>query len=206
MMRAIYEGAQSVIVWLGEEAPGSALAMGLIRTWAVHKETLVNDLKGFLLEHPASFKRRSWKAMRELFFRPWWYRVWVYQEIAVSRNAFFVCGRDMLHWGDWLFATLNWVYLSKPDVLPLLDAQHRELIITRSLVEVLVSRMLIHRFSKFVGGEDNLRYFDLLYLLEITRHLDATDPRDKIYALLGVDEVQDISIDPDYTKSTSEVY
>jgi hypothetical protein len=32
IMRAIYEGAQSVIVWLGEEVPGSALAMGLIQT------------------------------------------------------------------------------------------------------------------------------------------------------------------------------
>jgi hypothetical protein len=31
MMRAIYEGALSVVVWLGEEASGSALAMGLIR-------------------------------------------------------------------------------------------------------------------------------------------------------------------------------
>jgi hypothetical protein len=125
---------------------------------------------------------------------------------VVSRDAIFVCGPDMLHWKDWLFATLNWVYLSKPDVLPLLDAQHRELLITESWVEVLVSRMFVHRFSKSLGGEDTLRCFDLLYLVELTRDHGATDPRDKIYALLGVDEVHDISIDPDYTKSTSEVY
>jgi hypothetical protein len=66
--------------------------------------------------------------------------------------------------------------------------------------------MFVHRFSKYPGEEYNLRNFDLPYLVELTNDLDATDPRDKIYALLGVDEVQDISIDPGYTKSTSEVY
>jgi hypothetical protein len=206
MMRAIYEGAQSVAIWLGELAAGSALAMGSIRTWAVRKQHLVDDLKGFLLEHPASFKPRSWKAMDALFLRPWWYRVWVYQEIVVSRDAIFVCGPDFLHWKYWLFAIINWNYLSKPDILPLLDAQHRKLLTAKRSINLLVSRMLVHRFVKFPGQEDVWRHFDLLHLAELTQNLDATDPRDKIYALLGVDEVQDIYIDPDYTKSTSEVY
>lgn len=47
---------------------------------------------------------------------------------------------------------------------------------------------------------------DLSTLLKSTTHLDSTDPRDKIYLLLGVDEAKDITIEPDYTKSTVEVY
>jgi hypothetical protein len=45
-----------------------------------------------------------------------------------------------------------------------------------------------------------------MYLVDVTESLNATDPRDEIYALLGVYEVRDIFIDPDYTKSTLEVY
>jgi hypothetical protein len=96
--------------------------------------------------------------------------------------------------------------LSTPDVVSLLDEHHRELVLLRGSVPV--SRMLIHRASKLLEqpGEDSFRPFGLLLLVELTRDLEATDSRDKVYALLGVDEVQDIFIDPDYTKSTSEVY
>jgi hypothetical protein len=163
----------------------------------------VTDLKGFLSEHPTSFKRRPWEAMEALFLRPWWYRVWVYQEIVVSREATFVCGQDTLDWKNMFLAIPNMWYLSKPDVLPLLDEHHGELVHRKSWFQA--STMLNHRSAK-LPGVDILRQFDLLYLVEITKGFDATDPRDKIYALLGVDEVQDIPIDPDYTKSTLEVY
>jgi hypothetical protein len=124
MMRAIYESARGVVVWLGEEACGSALGMDLIRIWAVPQQILVDYLNSFLSEHPAAFKRCSWEAMEALFDRPWWDRVWVYQEIMVSRDAFFVCGQDILDWKDFLYAILNCKYLSQPDIFPLLEGEH----------------------------------------------------------------------------------
>ncbi|PMD21710.1 HET-domain-containing protein, partial [Hyaloscypha hepaticicola] len=63
MMRNIYEGANEVSVWLGEAAQGSM----------------------DFLKQPALFGQRSWKAIRDLFLRAWWNRVWIYQEIVVSR-------------------------------------------------------------------------------------------------------------------------
>jgi hypothetical protein len=34
--------------------------------------------------------------MQELFTRPWWSRVWVLQELVVSRKAEFACGKERL--------------------------------------------------------------------------------------------------------------
>ncbi len=65
--------------------------------------------------------------------------------------------------------------------------------------------MLLHWESKRTGSRI-LKNYCLLTLLFHTRYKLATDPRDKIYALLGVDGIGDIAVMPDYTISTSTVY
>src|SRR5437016_10532826 len=65
--------------------------------------------------------------------------------------------------------------------------------------------MLQHCLAKQLGHH-RLKSIDLPFMLELTKPLESTDPRDKIYALLGVDEVKDIILVPDYTKSISQVY
>jgi hypothetical protein len=50
------------------------------------------------------------------------------------------------------------------------------------------------------------RGYDLIDLIYRTKHLKSTDPRDKIYALLGLDESGDISVSPNYDDSISKVY
>jgi hypothetical protein len=43
-------------------------------------------------------------------------------------------------------------------------------------------------------------------LLIVTRHYEATDPRNKIYAILGLATSGYDGLQPDYTLSASEVY
>jgi hypothetical protein len=207
MMRNIYEGANEVSVWLGEAAQGSALAMALIRLWStVLCSTLAEDVKEYFLEQPALFAKRSWEATNNLLCRAWWDRVWVYQEIVVSRKAMFICGADILDCDQLFVAILNWLYLSSeasPENLQLIGNLHRSLISRRSFAET--SSMLLHRESKRTGHE-GLKNYSLTALVSITRYKPATDPRDKIYALLGVDGVGDIAVMPDYTISTSTAY
>lgn len=202
MMRNIYEGANEVSVWLGEAAEGSALAIGLIRLWStVLLQTQAEDVQGCFLKQPALFEKRSWEAANNLFRRAWWYRVWVYQEVVVSRKAMFVCGGDILDSNQLSVAIRNWVYLSIPRNLHLLGN------LDRSLLQPPIGPhfMLLHRDSKLTRGEI-LEDHCLLTLLCHTREKLATDPRDKIYALLGVDGIGDIAVMPDYTISTSTVY
>ena len=47
---------------------------------------------------------------------------------------------------------------------------------------------------------------DLPYLLPITQPFKATNLRDKLYALLKINEARDVIVVPDYSKTVSEVY
>jgi len=201
MMRNIFEGANEVSVWLGEAAEGSALAMGLIRLWST--ETLAEDWKRHFLKEPGLSDKRSWEATIKLLRRAWWGRVWVYQEFVVSRNALFVCGEDILDCHQLTMAIYNWLCLSTLETLHLFGNLVYSLILRRQSVET--GSMFLHRQWKRIGNKD-LKDYSLISLVFTTRNKLATDPRDKIYALLGVDEVGDIAVMPDYTISTSTVY
>lgn len=54
--------------------------------------------------------------------------------------------------------------------------------------------------------DDDFKPMDLLTLLRWTSDMKATDPKDKLYALLGVDKVRDITVLPNYNDTKSTVY
>lgn len=81
-MGHIYRAASGVIVWLGEESPGSSAAMELPRKIKRHWSSL--------LENPSELTDRrktpsqcdrwgegAWPAFVALLARPWWRRLWV---------------------------------------------------------------------------------------------------------------------------------
>ncbi|KAH8655062.1 heterokaryon incompatibility protein-domain-containing protein, partial [Tricladium varicosporioides] len=68
MMYDIYERAQHVIMWLGEETASSQEAMSLV---------LQCD----------PFNPTRWNALSSLIERPYWGRVWIVQEIVSASSA-----------------------------------------------------------------------------------------------------------------------
>jgi len=88
MMGDIYSVAINVVVWLGEEADNSDLvppfAQLLIDILLPLEEALqieAEDLTRFGLPPPTD---RHWKALRDLFSRPWFSRKWIIQEFAMA--------------------------------------------------------------------------------------------------------------------------
>jgi hypothetical protein len=73
MMRNIYQRAKLVIAWLGEEGNMDYLAFQLM--------DLLNDRF-----HP------SWKALCGFLTRPFFFRVWIIQEILVAKECIFQFG------------------------------------------------------------------------------------------------------------------
>ncbi len=64
----------------------------------------------------------------------------------------------------------------------------------------------LRKIKKQLGkSDDQVQKCDLLVLLRRTWMLKATDPRDKLFALLGMDEKGDVIVVPDYEASESEV-
>ncbi|KAF1978376.1 heterokaryon incompatibility, partial [Bimuria novae-zelandiae CBS 107.79] len=97
-MADIYRQAFDVVVWLGPEADESWKALKLIE---ILSDSWEKDQGKWLREYLDSdenslFKLRPpnepsligcWHALRNLMFRPYWKRVWIIQELVVSRNS-----------------------------------------------------------------------------------------------------------------------
>ena len=158
--------------------------------------------------------------MVKFFARPWWGRIWVLQEVALSDNVIFACGKLEISRRRMIAAmsayVALWTVLTKTfrrDKWSMTPYQHQ-----------LIMSLFHHRPSIMLRSSTIHRYgqFPLSALLRLTcvgtinqrRHgphnLDSTDPRDKIFALLGLafdrEDLRKRGIVPDYTKECAEIY
>jgi hypothetical protein len=209
LMRDIYERAEKTIVWLGEAAENSELAIDLINAWADASE----DFDAFLRHCPFAFEEKNWEAVKKLLERPWWTRVWVYQEFIVSKQVFFLCGPESMSSQIFRSARSSWNWFcSTSSAMDKVDRKNALMVQMAEFgsVDQLdwqrilydLRRVRIRRNQSY----DDVPRMDLLALLSFTSHLEATDPKDKLYALLGVDDVRDVTVIPNYSHSESKIY
>jgi hypothetical protein len=89
-MRLIFERASMVAVWIGPEAANSKLAFKLVRDLAdcprEHLSALITD--------PS--RAEQIKALRQLYYREYWWRIWVVQEVVVAKNATIYCREESI--------------------------------------------------------------------------------------------------------------
>lgn len=191
LMRKIYESAKRVQIWLGEEDKYTTLAysfLELLAPWG--QERLAAgiearnwmELDGRLKTQNVSHaeERRAWRALYALFERPWFQRIWVIQELAVCPQATMLCGRHSIAW-------------EKVEM-----ANHMS---DRILAEGL-SRLITERNDWQQGDRE-----DLVHLL--VKHLgaQATNPKDKLYALAGIAEsLSEYGLEIDYAIGVEKVF
>ncbi|RYP49403.1 hypothetical protein DL769_011073 [Monosporascus sp. CRB-8-3] len=225
MMRDIYSSAERVIIWLGEEDDEMDVFdyLPLLATQS-HRQGI--DAKQD--QHLVDLMGRCSGFFSGLTDRrPWFSRVWIIQELAMARqDPLVVCGRK----------SVSWSILTKACSF-VVGAISTEIGMVRRKGQQSGSRKLP---GGGLGGEDpeepgegdievfakiKIDVLDDLYttirsrggeslrkLLMISRSSEATDPRDRIYALLGLlnpDALEAESRDAitvDYRKPTSEVY
>ncbi|KAF4458854.1 ankyrin [Fusarium albosuccineum] len=96
MMSKIYQGAAAVVAWLGPSLRDSDIAIKAIGQ-------LSPDLEPG--QEPAD--KRSRDALRNLFHRPYFRRLWVVQEVVLAKKVWVMCGRLVCSWGQ-LQKTLDW--------------------------------------------------------------------------------------------------
>src|SRR5213078_3406829 len=87
-MRQIYMQART-IVWLGEGADNSQDAVELIQELGSSENSRAD------ISQAPNFSRRL-LALKHLFERSWWNRVWIIQEYVVGRAFTLICGTESL--------------------------------------------------------------------------------------------------------------
>lgn len=218
-MLRIYKAARSVIVWLGDTAEDSSLAIEGFK----QLDSYERRMSLFECSHTQkcySKLKAMYEAQVALFNRSWFRRSWIRQEVTASKTCLVRCGRDELGWyhlkrgANRLKRVHRKLNLETETTLP---------VFPESCIEPLQYLVRGWVFGQPVIAQSaeirSIWYFhagSLLDLLMVGRAFDATDPRDKIYSVLGLAKVpiaesgsmsQDTNpMTIDYSKTTSEVY
>jgi hypothetical protein len=212
MMQEIYSSAECVVVWLGPADPSDAPALELLKTiyapWATFRHN-GRDLPLFTGTTPqgqdaelgAKVPDAYFDALAAFLMRPWFSRIWIVQELLMARKVVIWCGdatldqfpvletaaRLMQMWNCHTRLQIATTALADPEV----QAKGRLKLVCAGRLEAL----------KAVREQGNQ---GIIYLLLLTRCFDATDLRDKIFALVGLaSDVDEAFVD--YSKSCEEV-
>jgi hypothetical protein len=200
-MGRIYHAARQVVIWLGpgnETSPLAVEALRIIGTDSLFKsdEHLMYSLresttKSFKIDTLALKKQEAeWLAIQELLQRKWFTRLWVYQEYQMSKQAMILVGSLQLNWEKFVSAVF-WIRKS-PAYL-------------NSGLHILDNNLMNPMYGLAIGSDVPTA----TVVMHQTRHKQCFDPRDRVYAILGVTETihnNRFKIVPDYTKSVEEVY
>ncbi|KAI2474389.1 HET domain containing protein [Pyrenophora tritici-repentis] len=106
MMRDLYGSAWSVFAWLGKEEHHSTSAIQLLSDLAAFKEAgCVDEMKAHLSSDPLSCGVPHWPALEALMNRPYWTRLWIFQEIVIGGTATWLrCGNATMNWNTFCTA------------------------------------------------------------------------------------------------------
>ncbi|TVY83343.1 Heterokaryon incompatibility protein 6 OR allele [Lachnellula suecica] len=198
-MRLIYSLAKEVQVWLGEAKESSDLAFQFMRDLAVLSG--VDDSKHLIdekFDDPQTLP--LFKASAALFSRSYWRRIWVVQEVASAKKTTVHCGPETLPWPE-VSAAAKVLRDNYPKLTLIFPSNS---LLTGDLTAKGPSTLLKRKTPLTETGDPK---FGLENLLLTHRFKSATDPRDLVYALLGLSTAHN---DPDfildYSRSLEDVY
>lgn len=180
--------------WGGASAYNTTI---LVRSIATTFRLWWNAKPWFPESNPSDVDDDTIKAIARLFKRPWFTRTWIVQELIGARQGIFLCGKRSISIGRLSDAIdmIGFLINSHESRSPYLDCQYQQF---SSFISILLAKDLDPGLRPISEQRQSL-----LYLMSQFSHLDATNPRDKVYGFLGLATE---NITPDYTKPVSEVY
>lgn len=170
LLSAIFARATDAVVWLGPAYGNSDRAMKALtaqRTkqprWKAPRSVWASPVSS---------------AMLELCERPYWSRLWVFQELKASQTTAILCGNSCVHLGS---------------LESLMYDDHDERVkVKAQALQSSPAAMLLRLIHASMDGS-------LRAMLNSTNRLRCTDPRDKVYAILNVVSSGHQGIEADYT-------
>ena len=205
-MGEIFASANSVIAWLGAPAADSDMAADFVitlfdamknlasRSIAITADSLCQNTG---CEHPSI----KWLALRNLLSRPWFERLWIVQEIIMAAgNMILLYGGSFIAWD------------TLAEVIVTMETHGLSWLIVQSIDEEadpiapagLLNTACVHAMKNMKNAQQPIcLQLALIYCLRFK----ATDPRDKIFALLGLaTDASDPVLNPNYEATARDVF
>lgn len=191
MMGRIFQKARRVIVWLGDGQSDllseTARCVSWIgRTCRDHAlEPEVFDVYRNLHVPNYTFTATVYQGLETLYDLPYFSRVWCIQEIRLATHIIVMWGEELISWDD--IGRTAWWTCDNQATIPALSE--------------------IRSDNAFLMYAPSTNKSSLLQTVDFYKDWQATDPRDKIYALLHLvkfeEEIEAMELD--YNKSVKEV-
>lgn len=237
-MRDIYASAWEVVTWLGPASADSDLAMVAVE-WlsgrvesgrgleGFYRETKTVDLRPLFIKWSrqiSPMRKQTYRALYDLFARPYWRRLWILQEIALaSPSSAVICGSrgvtwrhvfraaaliqadecrlgwDVLEAAGSKFGGFDWDFTA--DRLP---SGHTDTLSSEKLWKLLLE---IEILQEIQHSSSPIETPNVLRTLSLSRDAQATNEKDKVYGILGLRSILGASqITPDYNMATTDIF
>lgn len=208
MMRDIYSAAERVVVWLGPEQQSDDEAfaqLSRLKEWghgALHLPIFYTMLAPFGSDDEftkaqlaaANPDNPLWDGIDAIFQRRWFYRVWIIQEFTCAKRCVFYLGSRELDWEiDFMSAAISLESTAKIRAL-----KHNT-----AASSILTSFSNAQELSHLKEKHDDGGLGTLYDVLCETYGFEATNPLDRVYAVLGLvsEPDQRSSLSVDYSQS-----
>ncbi|CAN9220044.1 unnamed protein product [Alternaria alternata] len=192
-MCKIYSQADMVVVWLGHATQETNILMESLQRLEEHSS--IHGCKrsywdlaqwaAFWLLIPKGPDADLHEGLDLLLRRPWFRRIWILQEIANAKKASILCGTMSVRAHTFALA---------PSLIGIKPDRH-----CQAVLDIMPGHL-----RENTWWTENRDLYNLLLKFNESR---ASDPRDKVYALLGIssDAWDTDSLRPDYTKDLQKV-
>ncbi|KAI7771717.1 hypothetical protein LZL87_005993 [Fusarium oxysporum] len=206
LMPFIYSNADNVVIWLGPEENDSARAVRFLDAIATTGEPFGSSNVSKLLA--AGAENGDLLAVVSLFGREYWRRLWVVQEVFNAKRIMVHCGSTCLEWKKYQSASILFsqrrgelIFNNKDQLKRRLATSPDQFSYVQTLIYQGPASLPDLKFHMPDGEEA------LLQVLRTCRRKLASDPRDKLYGILGVlpASIRD-EFRADYNLSVKDVY
>lgn len=216
LMTNIYRSASRVIVWLGasETRKDTHAIRKMIRALDFPESCVSTSV---LLLHIFEREEQGFIAMAKLLNHPWFERIWVTQEVAVGKKVHVLYHGTCIDWDVLAAATSRLChdgelrrcldYYTSPEVASMNSSiRSSEKDVNINVVEHLrwtqLASMTTFRTSKQAGIG-----LPLSVVLVMGGYFKSKDPRDEVFAVLGIaEDGRKLPFKPDYNEDVEKVF
>lgn len=224
-MSHIYRKASMVISWLGPADEDSNRAIPLMQR--LNKLRCFDDMQGYeqcsrysdfmgqILGEDCTIQIDSipveqFERLTRFLARNYFSRCWVLQEVMLAQRICMLCGIDIVDFADLQKVALLVAWIKKHrfhdkigQALALPFKRNRYYDHEKAILELFEDRWRLIHTS---GTDKKALPFTFEQLLTLARISGCENPKDKIFALLGIVPPGAFGLSPDYSKTTEQVY
>ncbi|KAI0439819.1 heterokaryon incompatibility protein-domain-containing protein [Xylaria telfairii] len=194
-MRRIYSSATETIIYVGGQTGSNTecSAWNFLErnaTWALNHDGNEDPDRPKRKEALVDFRGDLSDVEIDVLRRPWFRRLWVFQEVVVSKRLLIRCGKRSISWDD--FCKILLLSPRHHDRYGLSIERLNQVEVVRNMFQARCTYQKLcgmdHLLPSWRSQLQTLEHdtLDILNLLQMAGPLQASDPRDKIFGLLGV--------------------